>query len=175
MAQEKSGVKAKYTAIDIANIFIDMAVSFPNDSIDSLKLNKLCYYAQGWSLAKLGYPLFDDRIEAWAYGPVIPDVYQTYKGYKDSPIENPTYFFNEERLSSDELSLLVDVYNTYGKYTSVGLVSKTHEVGSPWRRVYQERENNEITKGAMEEYFSKSDELEVFTLNTAKENVISYV
>ena len=65
-------MKGKYRALDIANIYIGLANGLPNDNIDNFKVNKLCYYAQGWSLAKLGYPLFDDEIEAWQYGPVIP-------------------------------------------------------------------------------------------------------
>ena len=34
---------------------------------------KLLYYAQAWSLAWRGRPLFEDRIEAWVNGPVVSD------------------------------------------------------------------------------------------------------
>jgi uncharacterized phage-associated protein len=44
------------------------------DSISNLKLQKLCYYAQAWSLALRGKPLFPERIEAWAQGPVVPEL-----------------------------------------------------------------------------------------------------
>ena len=111
----------RYTALDIANFYVQLANDIPNDSIDNLKLNKLCYYAQAWSLARLGHPLFDDAIEAWMYGPVIPAVYYAFKACGKKPIEEPVDHFDESRLSSEELSLLTDVYMTYGKYSSTGL------------------------------------------------------
>jgi uncharacterized phage-associated protein len=44
--------------------------------ITPMQLLKLVYIAHGWSLAILGRDLFPDRIEAWKYGPVIPDLYR---------------------------------------------------------------------------------------------------
>lgn len=43
--------------------------------ISTMKLQKLCYFAQGWSLAWSGNPLFDSPIQAWKYGPVVPHLY----------------------------------------------------------------------------------------------------
>ena len=43
--------------------------------ISNLKLLKLLYYAQGTFLALYGRPLFNESIEAWLHGPVVPDVY----------------------------------------------------------------------------------------------------
>ena len=37
-----------------------------------VQVQKLAYYAQAWSLAWDGSPLFGDRIEAWKMGPVVP-------------------------------------------------------------------------------------------------------
>jgi uncharacterized phage-associated protein len=49
--------------------------------MSNLKLQKLMYYAQGFSLVLFNKPLFPERIEAWIHGPVIPAVYHKYKGY----------------------------------------------------------------------------------------------
>ena len=38
--------------------------------MSTMKLQKLCYYAQVWSLVWDDYPLFDEDFEAWANGPV---------------------------------------------------------------------------------------------------------
>lgn len=164
----------KYKALDIANLYVQLANDIPNDSIDNLKLNKLCYYAQAWTLARLGYPLFDDPIEAWKYGPVIPAVYNAFKACGRMPVYEPTYSFDEARLSSEELSLLTDVYLTYGKYSSTGLIEKTHEAGSPWRQVYKEQENNQIGETLLTAYFSGSDELETMQLNLSPDNIVEY-
>ena len=165
---------AKYTALDIANFFVGLANSIPNEQIDNLKLNKLCYYAQAWSLARLGEPLFDDAIEAWRYGPLIPCVYHTYKLCGDNPIKAPSYEFKESLFSSEELSLLTDVYITYGKYTSRALIDRTHLPGSPWSQVYEEMQNNEISLDSMRSYFEHGHELETMELNLTEDNVVSY-
>lgn len=58
------------------------------ESMSLKKLQKLVYYAYGWTLALLNeslenmeYHLFPNRIEAWVHGPTIPDLYHKYKSY----------------------------------------------------------------------------------------------
>lgn len=46
----------------------------------TMKLQKLVYYCQGWHLAWDGEPLFDERIEAWASGPVVPALHAALRG-----------------------------------------------------------------------------------------------
>jgi len=45
-----------------------------------MKLQRLVYYSQAWHLAWDGVPLFPERIEAWANGPVVPVLYEALKG-----------------------------------------------------------------------------------------------
>lgn len=53
------------TARDVAGLILARL-----GPMDAWKLQKLTYYAQAWSLAWDGRPLFADRVEAWANGPV---------------------------------------------------------------------------------------------------------
>lgn len=46
----------------------------------TMKLEKLCYYSQAWSLVWDERRLFPERFEAWANGPVCPDLYHAHKG-----------------------------------------------------------------------------------------------
>ena len=46
----------------------------------TMKLQKLIYYSQAWSLVWDEKPLFAERIEAWANGPVCPDLYNLHRG-----------------------------------------------------------------------------------------------
>jgi uncharacterized phage-associated protein len=46
----------------------------------AMKLHKLLYYCQAWSLVWDGEPLFEEEIEAWVSGPVIPYLYELHKG-----------------------------------------------------------------------------------------------
>jgi uncharacterized phage-associated protein len=49
-------------------------------SVDAMKLQKLLYYSQAWSLVWDSRPLFSPKIEAWANGPVVRKVFKTYQG-----------------------------------------------------------------------------------------------
>ena len=60
------------TVFDIANFFVDLANKTDDDYITNLKLNKLLYFAQGVSLARTDKTLFEESIEAWKLGTVIP-------------------------------------------------------------------------------------------------------
>ena len=62
-------MRARYTAQAIANFFLWQ------EQITQMKLHKLLYYAAGWHLGFTGEPLFDEDIEAWQYGPVVPSIY----------------------------------------------------------------------------------------------------
>lgn len=70
-----------YKVIDIANQLLVKAYrASDGELMTNLKLQKMLYYQQGFHLAYFGTPLFDDEIEAWMYGPVVPSVYNHYKG-----------------------------------------------------------------------------------------------
>ena len=59
--------------LDVARTFLYM------DSMSHKKLQKLCYYAQAWYVTIKNKPLFEDDIEAWVHGPVVPSLYSQYK------------------------------------------------------------------------------------------------
>src|SRR4051812_38412301 len=72
----------------IANYFLDLA-EMDNEKIQPLKMQKLVYFAHGWYMAFMGdpiKPLLDEYVEAWQYGPVIPDLYHAFKSFGSNPI-----------------------------------------------------------------------------------------
>lgn len=142
-------------AHDVANFFIDLAINSEEDSITNLQLNKLLYFAQGHYLARTGKPLFEETIEAWKYGPVVPSIYAAYKGCGKMPIMTVDEDYDPSVFSEDELELLTDVAREYGKYSPSALVSMTHKPGAPWSKVYVPSANVSITPSEMLDYFSK--------------------
>src|SRR6185369_6756877 len=60
--------------------------------IDPMKVQKLIYYAHGWHLALTGKPLLDRSVEAWQYGPVLPDVYRAFQEFGAQPITEPARY-----------------------------------------------------------------------------------
>lgn len=122
---------------DVAKFFIGLANDQANndqgDLMTNLRLQKLLYFAQGWHLARYGKPLFDDEIDAWTYGPVVPSVYNAYKQHGRDGI--PGTLPDMNAFSDDEYALLLDVAREYDRFGTSTLVSMTHMPGSPWSRV----------------------------------------
>ncbi len=115
-------MKHEYKAIDIAKWFINKLHPEP------LKLQKLLYFAQGFSYAFYDQELFPDDFEAWVHGPVIPSIYHKYKSYEYNPI-NINYDVKE--FDKDTLDLLEYVNRNYAKYDSKYLEEITHKE-EPW-------------------------------------------
>ena len=120
-----------YSAIDIAKKIVCRTDVLHGDTISNLKLQKLLYYMQGFHLAWFGTPLFNERIEAWTYGPVVPVVFQEFKRYKQRAI-NPERYSDSLVLSGEEQQLFDRVYNEYNRFSAVTLMNMTHTEG-PWK------------------------------------------
>ena len=125
-----------YKAIDIANWFIfynEFKRNMMNEDTDymsNLRLQKLVFYAQSAAMALKGKPLFEEKIEAWTHGPVIPEVYAELKKYKSSGISE----YNEEsiqKISKEDSKILEQVYEIFGEYSAWGLRNLTHSE-EPW-------------------------------------------
>ena len=144
-----------YKALDIANFFIDMKNSTPEDYTTNLGVNKLVYFAQGCSLARNDRPLFSEQIQAWDLGPVVRSVYDAFSPCGNRPISSVYSKYSSELFNAEDLDLLIDVFNFYGQYTPFALVNLTHEKDTPWREVYEKGKNNVISPESMKSYFIK--------------------
>ena len=116
-----------YDVKDIINFFLSKS------ALSQKKLQKLLYYAYCWVLAllnesyeQINVRLFNERIEAWVHGPVIPSIYQMYKTYGGmdiSRIEN----FDTSVFSSDVLDILNQVWEVYGNFSGDQLEVISHK------------------------------------------------
>ncbi len=138
-----------YNVQDIANELLRLAADGVDELMTNLKLQKMLYYQQGFHLAYFGTPLFDDDIEAWMYGPVVPAVYQKYESYGRNGIE-PNLDV-ECDMKDEEWRLFCKVYDTYGVYSGEGLINMTHNE-SPWQTTPTGK-GNVISKKKLEEFF----------------------
>lgn len=120
-----------YNVIDIANKILCKAANEPSQGelVSNMKLQKLLYYMQGFHLACFNTPLFDEEIEAWMYGPVVPSVYEHFKGHGNKGIE---YKGSVIHLTKEEEALFNEVYRVYGAYSALGLMDLTHKE-KPWK------------------------------------------
>lgn len=120
-----------YNAIDIAKKIICKTDVEHGDTLSNLKLQKLLYYMQGFHLAFFDEPFFNESIEAWTYGPVVPVVFQEFKKYKKRSI-NPDNYHDDLVLTDDEQQMFDIVYSEYNRYSAVALMNMTHTEG-PWK------------------------------------------
>lgn len=98
--------------------------------IDHLKLQKVLYFAQAINLAINGEPLFDENIEAWPLGPVIPSVYQAFKQNGANWISKDQGA--EDGVNDEQKEFLQQIWLEFGKYTALQLVEMTHK-HDPWK------------------------------------------
>lgn len=146
-----------YSALEIANWFLNYNYQLreyqdqDTDDISNLKLQKLLYYAQGSFLALRNKALFEENIVAWTHGPVIEKVYYKYRNFGSSGINK----FEEVDIDPDTESILVEVYDTFGKYSAWGLREMTHNE-DPWKNTIRNSiiENDSIKKYFEEHYVS---------------------
>ncbi len=123
-------------------------------TMTAMKLQKLVYYCQAWSLVWDDEPLFPERIRAWANGPVVFELYDEHRGKFEVmgwPKGNP-YNLNDMQAETVD-----SVLEFYGDKSSQWLSDLTHRE-DPWldaRRglVPGERGNQEITHAALAEYY----------------------
>lgn len=120
---------------DIARYFLALTDEESGDAISNLKLQKLVYYAQGFHLALKNTPLFNEVIEAWLHGPVVPELYHFYKAYGANAIPTPTNV-DFSIYSDDVKELLDEVYKVYGQYSAWKLRELTHQEPT-WKNNYQ--------------------------------------
>jgi uncharacterized phage-associated protein len=114
--------------VDLARRIVQLGTGPEGESIcvSMMRLQKLLYFSQGWSLALLGRPLFDEVIEAWKYGPVVPKVYHDFKRGSE-PITQSIIGKPEGAVSETTMSLIEAVWRNYASYTPIELANLTHQ------------------------------------------------
>src|SRR5579884_184206 len=122
------------------------------DFLSHLRLQKLLYYVQGWSLALRNKPMFNDRIEAWAHGPVVRNVYAALADYGAKPILLDTIGM-PEGLTEEEMTFIQSVWESYKRYSAISLREMTHKE-EPWLDTRKglgplDRCEKEITQGVL--------------------------
>src|SRR3990172_10955683 len=99
-------------------------------SMTAMKLQKLVYYCQAWSLVWDEKPLFKEQIEAWANGPVVKELFAYHGGMfqvSSVSIGNPDLLNNEQK---DTINAVIDYY---GSKPSQWLIDLSH-MEEPWKK-----------------------------------------
>ena len=125
--------------------------------ITNMSLQKLLYYIEAYCQVILHERIFDNRCEAWAYGPVYPEVYEKYKSFGRERIQVDPVDLNDE--IDDKYRKLIDyVLNLYAIYNGVTLMDLSH-AEEPWKKAHlgygdKERCEEVISHESITDYFT---------------------
>lgn len=106
-------------------------------SLTHLKLQKILYYIQAWSLGINKKKMFDADFQAWVHGPVCREVYDRfspcrsiYDEISQSDIRTPKDDF-DKYLSEDEMAFIDYILENYLGFSGSELEEMTHQE-APW-------------------------------------------
>jgi uncharacterized phage-associated protein len=125
------------------------------ETMTTMKLQKLIYYSQAWSLVWDEKPLFEENIEAWANGPVVRELFDYHRGMyeiSEMPIGNPRLLDQNQQETVDA------VLEYYGDRSAQWLIDLSH-MEDPWIHARKglpalERGNRVIPLDVMADYYS---------------------
>jgi uncharacterized phage-associated protein len=124
-------------------------------TMSTMKLQKLCYYSQAWSLVWDDSPLFEEDFQAWANGPVCPELFYKTQGKYSVSADDETG--GEYNLNENQKDTIDRVLEYYGCHDAQWLSQLTH-LEEPWIRARNGVSsgagcNNVITRESMALYY----------------------
>lgn len=125
----------------VANELLGLARD-ENRGLTPLKLVKLSYLCEGWSLALRDKSIIREEVEAWQYGPVIPELYAKIRQFKATPVAHVEC--GDAVLSADQKDLIKSVYNAYKHLTGMQLSDLTHQPGTPWSKIWDKQNRKKV-------------------------------
>jgi len=138
------------SVLDVAECILKL-----HGRMTAMKLQKLAYYSQAWSLVWDERPMFREPIEAWANGPVVRKLFDAHRGKFE--VKAGDIGGDPKRLDEDAKDTVRAVLKKYGDKGSNWLSDLTHRE-DPWREARRglsdgERGNHVISHAAMTEYY----------------------
>lgn len=148
-------------ASDVADWFLAHIDRSAGDVLTHLRLQKLVYYAQAWHLAQTEDAIFDEEIQAWAHGPVVPSLFEKYREFKFNPIPAPDTIPVFDDTTERVLESVLEVY---GEHSAKALERMTHRE-LPWIEARsglppEARSNAVIPKKRMLSFYKEAAEAE---------------
>lgn len=129
----------------VANYFIQKSFD-TGVELTQMKLLKLVYIAHGWHRGYFSSNLINDAVQAWRYGPVIPDLYRKIKHYGRRSIDAPLEGYGLPNdgdpgnacPNEQTIALLDKVWEIYSRHSGVELSALTHRPDTPWDKVWKD-------------------------------------
>ena len=124
-------------ALDVADFIVQRCIE-RKQSISNLKLQKMLYFAWIEYYNKTQERLFNDPFWAWKLGPVVYDVYLSYRVFGAMPISYVPKNDASSELSTDVKRFLSGFTDSQVSVSGTQLVRKSHRPGGAWAETYRE-------------------------------------
>lgn len=138
-----------YSVANIATYIIRYC-NEKNHAVSNLKLQKILYFIQAEFLVRKKQPCFKEKIEAWPFGPVVPEVYHFYKGYGGGTVL--THKKLPTSISEIDQEIIIMMIEECQKYSNVELEEITKRQ-TPWKQAYKAGENQVISNESIKKFF----------------------
>jgi len=126
-----------YSAIDLSKHIVSKC--FRDDCpISNMQLQKILYSVQK-NFLKQGKRAFADEIEAWEFGPVVPNVYYKFCGSGSMPI---TTDFQVVDIEKEDLTLIDRIVEEKRLLPPWDLAADICNLNSAWSRAYRKNGRN---------------------------------
>ena len=121
-----------YKAMELSTYIVSKCIK-EDCPISNLQLQKILYYIQKAFLNR-GDRAFSDNIEAWQFGPVVPNVYDHYCGYGAMPISFSSIKCD---VAKEDKQLIDSIVESKRVLAPWDLVEETHKKGGAWDKTYK--------------------------------------
>lgn len=142
--------RPRISALDVAEYILRK-----RGRMTTMKLQKLVYYSQAWSLVWDESPLFFEEIQAWANGPVIRELFNYHRGMFEL---DHVRTGNPELLTQTQRDTVKAVLEFYGDKSAQWLIDLSHDE-DPWQQARRglpdtARGARSISLASMADYYS---------------------
>lgn len=159
----KTNVSRNYTsqeghstpcALDVAEYIISYEKS-KDQPICNLRIQMLLYFVQGTLMLNNSDVYFCQNLQAWEFGPVVPDVYDTYKAFSWLNVKLRPGAKGFGAIEDQGLcEIITAVLEQFRNVPDMELVALAHSQ-SPWRDAYVPGKTMPITRHALQSTFCK--------------------
>ena len=112
--------------IDVAKFVLDESTRTSRPEVSTMKLQKICYFVQGWYLAiNNGRPMFTEDFYAWKHGPVSTVLYDFCEDKVSVTTASAGFVDVTPELSDYQKDFIRKVFVACDPYTGLQLADMT--------------------------------------------------
>lgn len=112
--------------IDVAKFILDESTRTSHPEVSTMKLQKICYFIQGWYLAmNNGQAMFGEDFHAWKYGPACPELHDFCEDKVSVTTDSAEFANITPELSDYQKDFIRKVFVVCDPYTGLQLADMT--------------------------------------------------